>query len=89
MCRDGETMLCGGLTLDEQTVQMNKTPVLGDIPVLGKLFRWSSKSNKTSDMAFLITPHMIGDETGASLVGVGNLIKESAPELKPPSKQTE
>ena len=81
MCKDGETMLCGGLTLDEQTITSEKTPILGDLPLVGKLFRWSGKASKTSDMAFLITPHLIGDEEGSSLVGINGLLKETAPDM--------
>ena len=44
MVRDRDTIAMGGLLRDKETVSVNKVPLLGDIPVLGWLFK--SKSRK-------------------------------------------
>lgn len=57
--RDGETFVIGGLTLDNALTSHTKVPLLGDIPLLGQLFR-VDKSNKTkTDLYIVITPHIV------------------------------
>jgi general secretion pathway protein D len=56
--RDGQTIVIGGLMQDRITKSVDKTPLLGDIPVLGLLFQHSvSKKTKTELLIFL-TPHV-------------------------------
>jgi general secretion pathway protein D len=54
MVEDGQVLVLGGLIRDTFTDQVSKVPMLGDIPVLGKLFRSSTtKKNKTNLMVFI------------------------------------
>ncbi len=57
--RDGETVIIGGLIKDEERKSTVKIPVLGEIPLLGKLF--SSENNGTikTDILMSITPNIV------------------------------
>jgi len=84
MCKDGESIVMGGLTVEELTYTENKTPLLGDLPLIGKLFRWNRRSKKYTDMAFLITPRIASDAQGGSIEteSPSSLFKETSPETK-------
>jgi type IV pilus assembly protein PilQ len=64
--KDGETIILGGLIRDKKTVQHNKIPILGDIPLLGQLFRNRSTDKSKSELVIFITPHVFfGDGNDA------------------------
>jgi type IV pilus assembly protein PilQ len=58
---DGETMVVGGLT--QTTVNYTRTglPILVDLPIIGRLFGVTSRSETKRDLLILITPHIIDD----------------------------
>jgi type IV pilus assembly protein PilQ len=58
---DGETAVVGGLTVTEVTVTKSGIPFLVDLPILGKLFGFSSQTENRRDLLILITPHIIDD----------------------------
>jgi len=58
--QSGETLLLGGFKSSEQTEDNNKTPVLGDIPILGNLFKSKSSTSVNRELMFVITPTVIG-----------------------------
>jgi type IV pilus secretin PilQ/predicted competence protein len=56
---DGETVALGGLVKEDNIVKIQKLPVLGSIPLLGRLlFSNSSKAKSTTDLIIMITPHI-------------------------------
>lgn len=57
--RDGETVIIGGLIKDEERKSSNKIPLLGDIPVLGKLFSRSDDGTIKTDILMSITPNIV------------------------------
>ena len=57
--RDGETVIIGGLIKDEERKTRNKIPVLGDIPILGKLFSSSDDGTIKTDILMSITPNIV------------------------------
>jgi general secretion pathway protein D len=61
MAMDGQTVVLGGLMQDSDTVQRDKVPILGDIPLLGLLFRKTTKGNLKNNLIIFITPHVIRD----------------------------
>lgn len=64
--KDGETIILGGLIQDSETVNYNKIPILGDIPLLGQLFRNRSHDTSKSELIIFITPHVFyGDGNDA------------------------
>lgn len=58
---DGETVVLGGLIRDEQTETLTKFPILGDLPVIGELFKNRTKSKRRTDIVVTITPRILND----------------------------
>jgi general secretion pathway protein D len=56
---DGETVVLGGLQKESESETVEKTPILGDIPILGMLFRTRSKQRQKQDLVVCITPYVI------------------------------
>jgi type III secretion protein C len=56
---EGESLLIGGLVREETSSAVSKVPVLGSIPLLGRLFRRTAKSTARIERLFLITPRLI------------------------------
>ncbi len=61
-CRDGETIILGGLFKESTTVTRNQVPILGEIPILGAAFRGQVDSVIKEEIIFLLTPSIIPDE---------------------------
>lgn len=62
MIPSGNTLVMGGLIQDQINSGNVKVPLLGDIPVLGYLFRQDSKDRKKTDLVLFITPTIIQDQ---------------------------
>ncbi len=62
MIPSGNTLVLGGLSQDDVEEINRKVPVLGDIPVLGYLFRSDSKTRKKTNLLIFITPTIVRDE---------------------------
>ena len=58
----GQTLLLGGLIQSQNSITRKKIWLLGDIPFLGRLFRWESNSNKRSNLMILISPTILDEE---------------------------
>ena len=61
IARDEETVVLGGIMQDRVIESVSKTPVLGDIPLLGNLFRHTSKKKVKVNLLVFITPHLVRD----------------------------
>jgi general secretion pathway protein D len=59
--RDGQPVVIGGLMQDKEEESVAKVPILGDIPLLGQLFRQTRKSFIKSNLILIIIPHVIKD----------------------------
>jgi hypothetical protein len=59
--QDGQTIVIGGLISQEERRQTIKVPLLGDIPILGELFRFTSTDVRNTELVFLITPTILKD----------------------------
>ncbi|MCL6630552.1 MAG: type II and III secretion system protein, partial [Armatimonadetes bacterium] len=57
--KDGETIVIGGLIKDEEIKNMSGIPFLKDLPILGSLFRYDSKSKTHSEVMMFITPKIV------------------------------
>jgi pilus assembly protein CpaC len=57
--KDGESLVLAGLLQEEQIKTMSKIPILGDIPVLGALFRATHNELRDKELVFFITPKLI------------------------------
>ena len=56
---DGQTVVVGGLISNDKSSGDSKVPFLGDIPLLGQLFKFSSKSDQKSELMIFLTPHIV------------------------------
>jgi type IV pilus assembly protein PilQ len=59
MVRDGETIVIGGLRRRQDQVTLDKVPILGDIPILGAVFRRTLVDKKNIDLLIFITTTII------------------------------
>lgn len=57
--KDGETIVLGGIIRNNVTVTTNKIPILGDIPILGNLFKSTTKEKTKTELLVLLTPHVV------------------------------
>jgi type II secretory pathway component GspD/PulD (secretin) len=60
--KSGETLLLGGLMKSNQKDIVDKVPLLGDIPFLGRLFRYDGKERYQSHLVLLIRPTVLDEE---------------------------
>ncbi len=60
--KDGHTAVIGGLVRDKVQHSVTKVPLLGDIPVLGALFRSSTDTMEKDNLVLVLTPHIIRNE---------------------------
>ncbi len=58
---DGDTVVLGGILTTEQVRQLFKTPMLGDLPMLGHLFRYTENSSDQVELLVFITPRILDD----------------------------
>lgn len=65
MVKDGDTLVIAGLITDQTTETKKKTPILGDIPILGLAFTKTESSVTKTDLVIFITPHIITPEIAA------------------------
>ena len=56
---DGQTFAIAGLLSDTSRNIVNKFPVLGDIPILGALFRSTDYNKNLTELVALVTPHLV------------------------------
>jgi general secretion pathway protein D len=62
--RDQESVVLGGLVEERIDETVDKIPILGDIPILGHLFRSTHKIRNRSNLLVVLTPHLIDDSIG-------------------------
>lgn len=66
--RDGESFAIAGLLQDDFTDLASQVPWLGDIPVLGALFRSADYARKQSELVIIVTPHLVTPTRGEAFV---------------------
>ena len=57
--KDGETLLIGGMIFETEEEKVNKVPLLGDLPLIKSLFRYSSNQKEQKELLIFITPTII------------------------------
>ena len=62
--RDSQTLILSGIIQDQERTTVTKVPILGDIPLLGSLFRSSNKTNERAEVIVLLTPEIIDEQSG-------------------------
>jgi general secretion pathway protein D len=56
---DGQPVVIGGLIASDKASSDSKIPLLGDIPLLGQLFKFTAKSSTKNDLLIFLTPHIV------------------------------
>ena len=63
---NGQVVVLGGLIQDDQQSAIDKVPLLGDIPYLGALFKYETRSRKRTNLMIFLRPVVLKDETAAA-----------------------
>lgn len=59
--RDGQTLVLTGIIQEQDRISVSKVPILGDIPLLGRLFRREEKISERREVVVLVTPQILDD----------------------------
>jgi general secretion pathway protein D len=65
---DRQTIVIGGLVSNEKLQAVKKIPILGDIPILGHLFRRTTITDKKTNLMVFLTPHLLNDRREADRI---------------------
>ncbi|MFP4692654.1 MAG: secretin N-terminal domain-containing protein [Halothece sp.] len=68
--RDGETLILAGIIQDQDRTTVSKVPILGDLPIIGSLFRSTNRDRNRQEVIVLLTPQILEDslESGGASV---------------------
>ncbi|MCS6860404.1 MAG: hypothetical protein NZT92_08815, partial [Abditibacteriales bacterium] len=82
--QSGQTIVLGGIIRDSDSRTINKVPFLGDLPLIGGLFRSTDKTRTRTELMIFITPYVVRDEEGIN--EMTNLAKKqlNVPDLRLP-----
>jgi type IV pilus secretin PilQ/predicted competence protein len=61
LARDGQTVVLGGVIVDQQNTQINEVPLLGSVPLIGDLFKHRTVSVQSQELLFFLTPRVSQD----------------------------
>ena len=81
---NGETIVLSGLLSRETSSQIDKVPFLGDVPILGALFRSKRFQNKETELVIFVTPRVVdsqGSDAGGHMARAK--AKLAAPQIEP------
>jgi len=85
MVLDGQSLLLGGMTADQDRDDTSKIPLLGDIPLLGHLFKTQQKVRAHTERLFLLTPRLATLSGSAAPVSVSQTTQAAQPYLAQPA----
>ncbi len=66
LVNNGDTLVLGGVYRTESVTTIDKTPLLGDLPVLGTLFKRTSTSEEKTELLIFITPKLVQEGLAAN-----------------------
>ncbi len=82
MVRDRDTIAMGGMLRDREVVSNSKIPILGDIPVLGWLFKNKSRSVEKVNLLFFMTPKILAPYAKTASVNTRELLQKRREGMK-------
>jgi general secretion pathway protein D len=82
MVRDRDTIAMGGLLRDREVVINNKVPILGDIPVLGWLFKNKSRQVEKVNILFFMTPKILSPYAKTASANTKNILQKRTQGMK-------
>ena len=71
--QDGQTIVIGGLMEDKKTEEAKKVPFLGDVPLIGTLFKRTTTENTKTELLIFLTPHVAAMPKMLSDISAGEL----------------
>jgi general secretion pathway protein D len=69
--KDGEHAILGGLIFSRTGTEVNKVPLLGDLPLLEYAFKHEAKINRVEELVIIVTPHIVKNAKSVSLKDLG------------------
>ncbi|MEM8604884.1 MAG: AMIN domain-containing protein [Cyanobacteria bacterium P01_H01_bin.121] len=78
--RDGQTLILAGIIQDSEITSVSKIPFLGDLPIIGSLFRRTSDDQTRAEVIVLVTPQII-DDADSSIYGYSYFPSDQAREV--------
>lgn len=78
--RDGQTLILSGIIQEQERSTVTKWPILGDLPIIGSLFRGSRTQNQRAEVIVLVTPQILDDSDRAGF-GYGYLPGREAQQM--------
>ncbi len=81
--KDLETVILGGIIRSTVTATTNKLPILGDIPILGQLFKSTSKETTKTELLVFLSPHIVHNSADARKIR-----DEAQQEMSPANQKT-
>jgi len=79
--RDGESFVIGGLIKNNVTEAIKAFPVLGELPIIGALFRSTSFQNEKSELLFVVTPRLAQAQAARPALPTDRFVPPSRSEL--------
>ncbi|YAF98522.1 MAG: AMIN domain-containing protein [Nodularia sp. CChRGM 3473] len=64
--RDGQTLILSGIIQDSDRTTVSKIPLLGDLPLIGSLFRSTNRQNQRNEVIVLLTPQVMDDSENSA-----------------------
>lgn len=86
--RDGQTLVLSGIIQETDRTTTSKVPILGDLPLLGALFRSTRRENSRQELVVLLTPEIL-DDSDQSTFGYTYTPSEEVQELLERSREAE
>jgi type II secretory pathway component GspD/PulD (secretin) len=85
---NNETLVIGGLIQESTTAQETKVPILGDLPLIGRVFRNTNTTSNRNELIIVVTPHLLGpndtvNPPSATQPGLGIPTPRPLPTLPP------
>ncbi len=79
LLNDGQIVVIGGLRREEETTEVSQVPILGDLPLIGVLFRSTAVTTSSSELVVLLSPHIDrGEAAPVDLVARYEAIRETS-----------
>ncbi|MDB9313270.1 AMIN domain-containing protein [Spirulina sp. CS-785/01] len=82
--RDGQTLILSGIIQDQDIVNVQKIPILGDLPLIGSLFRRTTRENQRNEVIVIVTPNVMDD---SQQTNSGYTRPVQNPQQMPPNQQ--
>ena len=61
LVNNGDTVVLGGVFREEKTTTVSKTPLLGDLPYIGNIFKRTEETESKTELLIFITPTIINE----------------------------